>query len=47
LTSRLHRHFLAGYTADVKASEVEYALAFCRRAPNNESAWNYLKGMHA
>lgn len=35
-----------GYTPEVQDRELDYTLAFCRRAPNNESAWNYLRGMH-
>jgi protein farnesyltransferase/geranylgeranyltransferase type-1 subunit alpha len=34
-----------GYTDEVVSRELEYALKFIRKAPNNESAWNYLQGV--
>ena len=44
-----HRFFVrkhtSGFTDEVVQDEVTYCLARLARAPNNESAWNYLKGV--
>lgn len=34
-----------GFTDDVVDREVSYTQDFIKKAPNNESAWNYLKGV--
>ncbi|XP_065882956.1 protein farnesyltransferase/geranylgeranyltransferase type-1 subunit alpha-like [Dysidea avara] len=43
------RHFViaktTGYTSEVLSTEVKYTMDFLRRAPSNESAWNYLEGI--
>jgi protein farnesyltransferase/geranylgeranyltransferase type-1 subunit alpha len=44
-----YRYFLVENTTDlsesVRESEIKYAFGFIGRSPNNESAWNYAKGM--
>ncbi|XP_065827848.1 protein farnesyltransferase/geranylgeranyltransferase type-1 subunit alpha-like [Oscarella lobularis] len=35
----------SGFSEEVVAREVKYTLDFIRKAPNNESAWNYLSGV--
>jgi protein farnesyltransferase/geranylgeranyltransferase type-1 subunit alpha len=44
-----HRYFVvsstSGYTDDVICREVDYALKYIKKAPNNESSWNYLEGV--
>lgn len=32
-------------TQQIRESEIEYALKFIQKAPNNPSPWNYLKGL--
>lgn len=44
------RFFVVSHTADlsdeaVVAKEVEYAIGYIRQAPNNSSAWAYMKGV--
>lgn len=43
------RHFVItntmGFTDEVVAREVKYVQDYIKKAPNNESAWNYLKGV--
>ncbi|XP_062509961.1 protein farnesyltransferase/geranylgeranyltransferase type-1 subunit alpha-like isoform X1 [Corticium candelabrum] len=43
------RHFVisgtTGWTQDVLEQDVSYVLGFIKKAPNNESAWNYLSGI--
>jgi protein farnesyltransferase/geranylgeranyltransferase type-1 subunit alpha len=34
-----------GWTPDVLEQDVIYAVGFIKKAPNNESAWNYLSGI--
>ncbi|XP_065184955.1 protein farnesyltransferase/geranylgeranyltransferase type-1 subunit alpha-like [Sycon ciliatum] len=34
-----------GFTDEIIVREVKYAMQFIHRAPNNESAWNYLQGV--
>lgn len=34
-----------GFSEEVTEREVQYALSFIRKAPNNESPWNYLQGV--
>jgi len=44
-----HRYFIisstTGYTAEVLDREVKLTLELIRKAPHNESAWNYLTGI--
>eukprot|EP00761_Pharyngomonas_kirbyi_P014748 gb/GECH01014778.1/.p1 GENE.gb/GECH01014778.1/~~gb/GECH01014778.1/.p1 ORF type:complete len:309 (+),score=54.56 gb/GECH01014778.1/:1-927(+) len=44
-----HRFFVLRKTTDMdtdtRVKEVEKAFSYLRRAPNNESAWNYARGM--
>jgi len=44
-----HRYFVisstSGYTPEVLDREVKLTLELIRKAPNNESAWNYLSGI--
>jgi protein farnesyltransferase/geranylgeranyltransferase type-1 subunit alpha len=43
------RHFVVsgttGFTDEVVSREIEYAMKYIRKAPNNESSWNYLHGV--
>ncbi|GFR87323.1 protein farnesyltransferase/ geranylgeranyltransferase type-1 subunit alpha [Elysia marginata] len=43
------RHFIinntTGFTPEVVAKEMKFTQDYIRKAPNNESAWNYLKGV--
>ncbi|KAK0043568.1 protein farnesyltransferase/geranylgeranyltransferase type-1 subunit alpha [Biomphalaria pfeifferi] len=43
------RHFIikntTGYTDEIIKKELKYSQDFIRKAPNNESAWNYMKGV--
>jgi len=44
-----HRYFLfrhtLGYSAVVKGTEIMYTIEKIKKAPSNESAWNYLTGL--
>ncbi|RUS80821.1 hypothetical protein EGW08_011442, partial [Elysia chlorotica] len=43
------RHFIinntTGFTPEVVSKEMKFTQDYIRKAPNNESAWNYLKGV--